>query len=76
MIKYYYIIDLKMIGKIENYVPFVYKNEIGWVVDNENILMDRIMGYDFDDIGDSETQEKVQNITKEKAQSFFKEEVY
>ena len=70
MIKYYYIIDLKMIGKIENYVPFVYKNEIGWVVDNENILMDRIMGYDFDDIGDSETQEKVQNITKEKAQSF------
>ena len=59
-----------MIGKIENYVPFVYKNEIGWVVDNENILMDRIMGYDFDDIGDSETQEKVQNITKEKAQSF------
>ena len=76
MIKYYYIIDLKIIGKVENYVPYLYKNEIGWIVDSENILMDRIMGYDFDDIGDSDIQEKVQNITEEEAQNILKGEIY
>ena len=43
---YYHIIDLNLVGKEEEYVPYIYNKDSGWEVDSENILMDRVMGYD------------------------------
>ena len=43
---YYRIKDLNMVGKEEDYVPYLYKSGKGWIVGHDNILMDRIMGYD------------------------------
>ena len=30
-VTYYHILDLDMVGKEEDYVPYLYKPEIGWV---------------------------------------------
>lgn len=64
--QYYFLSDLKKIGKVEGYVPYLYDSEKGWVVDNEAILMDRIMGYDGESIGSSSVL-SVEEITEEQA---------
>ncbi len=64
---YYYLSDLNTVGKIDNFVPYLYHKEKGWVVDNENILMDRIMGYNGESIGNSSELFKVEEITEEEA---------
>lgn len=56
---YYFISDLNKVAKIENYVPYIYDKNNGWVVDNKNILMDRIMGYDGESIGNSSDRKSV-----------------
>lgn len=65
--QYYYITDLKMIGKMDGYVPYVYDTEKGWVPDRKNQLMDRIMGYDGESIGNSSLLFTLEEITKEEA---------
>ena len=45
-VAYFRIKDLNLLAKEDNYVPYVYKPGEGWIVDNQNILMDRLMGYD------------------------------
>lgn len=73
-VTYYHILDLDMVGKEEDYVPYLYKPEIGWVVDDGNVLMDRIMGYDVDEadtpykIGNSD----IMNLVKEISESEVK----
>ncbi len=67
---YYHIIDLDLIGKEEGYVPYIYKNG-QWVVDKDNVLMDRIMGYDGDDIGCTDMLNRVENIPKSEADKYI-----
>lgn len=56
-VTYYRIKDLDMLAKEEDYVPYLHRPNRGWVVDNENILMDRLMGYN-----DSESVESPYKI--------------
>lgn len=64
---YYLINDLNIVGKEENYIPYIYDKEKGWVVDNDNILSDRLIGYDGDEIGCSDMLFRVDEITEEEA---------
>ncbi len=71
---YYRINDLDLLGKEEDFIPYLYKPEKGWTVDNDNILMDRIMGYDNSEpdnspygIGNLSMMERVEEITEEEA---------
>lgn len=69
---YYFISDLNKVAKIENFVPYIYDKDKGWIVDNENILMDRIMGYDGESIGSSSSIFKVDEITEDQANKIIK----
>lgn len=77
-VTYYRIKDLDMLGKEEDYVPYLYKPGKGWVVDNDNVLMDRIMGYDDSEpanspykIGNSSTMDLVEEISEKSAEKFI-----
>jgi len=65
--QYYFINDLKKVGKKEDFISYIYDEEKGWIIDSENILMDRIIGYDGESIGSSSMLFKVDEITKEEA---------
>ena len=58
--------DLDLVGKIDGGVPYLLKDK-GWAVDNSNILMDRIIGYDGESIGNSSMLSKVEAIPEEEA---------
>ena len=73
-VTYYRINDLNLLGKEEDFIPYLYKPEKGWTVDNDNILMDRLMGYDKSEpdnspygIGNLSMMERVEEITEEEA---------
>ncbi|EHQ88275.1 hypothetical protein [Desulfosporosinus youngiae] len=64
---YYYLTDLNQVGKIEDFVPYLHDKEKGWIVDNDNLLMDRVMGYDGDGIGSSDMVFRADEISGAKA---------
>ncbi len=70
---YYFMSDLNQVGKVEDFVPYLYDEDDGWIVDNDNLLMDRIMGYDDDRIGNTDILFRVDEITKEEADKKIKE---
>ena len=77
-VTYYRIKDLNLLGKEEDYIPYLYKPGKGWVVDNDNVLMDRIMGYDDSEpanspykIGNSSTMDLVEEISEKLAEKFI-----
>ena len=77
-VTYYHINDLDMLGKEEDYVPYLYKPGKGWVVDNDNILMDRVMGYDKSEldnspygIGNLSMMERVTEINQKEAEKII-----
>lgn len=77
-VAYYRIKDLGLLGKEEDYIPYLYKPGKGWVVDNDNVLMDRIMGYDDSEpanspykIGNSSTMDLVEEISEKSAEKFI-----
>lgn len=77
---YYRIKDLKMVGKEEDYVPYLYKPGKGWIVDHDNILMDRIMGYDEAElpgspykIGNNSMMDLVEQISEKEAEKIISE---
>jgi len=56
---YFKLNDLGLIAKLEDRVPYIFQKGVGWSVDNENLLMDRIMGYGDSSVFDySEIPEK------------------
>lgn len=69
--EYYYIKNLNIVGKIDNYVPFIYRKDEGWTVDNDNILMDRIMGYNGESIGNSSQLFEIKEITQKQAEELI-----
>lgn len=75
---YYRIKDLDRVGKEEDCIPYLYEPEKGWVVDKDNILMDRIIGYDeFEPaqspykIGNSDMMDRVEEISQEEAENLI-----
>lgn len=62
---YYRIKDLELIAKIENYVSYIFTRGKGWVVDDNHILMDRMLEYgghsvfDYDEISPKEAQDAI-----------------
>lgn len=73
-VTYYRINDLDLLGKEEDFVPYLFKPGKGWVVDNDNILMDRVMGFDDSEpdnspykIGNSSTMDLVKEISQKEA---------
>ncbi|WP_313583333.1 hypothetical protein [Lacrimispora sp.] len=73
-VTYYRIKDLDLLGKEEDYVPYLYKLGKGWVVDHDNVLMDRIMGYDESEpanspykIGNTSMLDLVKEISQKEA---------
>lgn len=69
---YFYLNELKVIAKMENFVPYIYDKEYGWKVDNENILGDCLIGYDGYDIGSTDMLLKVDKISEEVAMKIIK----
>ncbi|MEM5817463.1 MAG: hypothetical protein AAGU16_06305 [Desulfitobacterium hafniense] len=70
---YYFLSDLSLVGKMDDFVPYLHDKDKGWIVDNNNLLMDRIMGYDGDGIGNSDMLFRVDEITEEEANQRIKE---
>ena len=70
---YYWINDLKIVGKKENHIPYIYDKEKGWVIEPDHILSDRIIGYDGYEIGCSDMLFRVDHITEEEAMKLINE---
>lgn len=71
---YYHISDLNKVGKEEEFIPYIYDKEKGWCVDQSNILMDRIIGYDTTEpkdssyrIGSLDMMDRIREISEEEA---------
>lgn len=63
---FYLLKDLDIIGKIDDLAPYLYDSQKGWVPDEENLLMDRLLGYDRERIGGSMIFE-IEKISEEQA---------
>lgn len=70
---YYYLNDLDQVGKMDDFVPYLHDKDKGWIVDNDNLLMDRIMGYDGDGVGNTDMLFRADEITEEEANQKIKE---
>ncbi|WZL79231.1 hypothetical protein QBE55_03445 [Eubacteriales bacterium mix99] len=70
--EFYLISDLNRIGKIENYIPYLYDTGKGWMVDSDNIVMDRLMGYNGESIGATDALLKIEEISEAEAESRIK----
>lgn len=78
-VTYYRIKDLNLIGKMQDNIPYIYLTEQGWAADTDNILMDRLMGYDETEpkgspyaIGNTSIMELVEEISEDEAERFIK----
>ena len=70
---YYLIKDLNVLGKIEGYLPYLYDASEGWVLDENNILMDRFIGYDGEEIGCMSMLQLIDEISEEEARTLMDE---
>ena len=70
-VSYYHITDLNRTGKEEDYVPYLYDPQNGWAVDRSNILSDRLFGYDGDQIGSTDMQDRIKEITQTEAEELI-----
>lgn len=72
--RYYYINDLEKVGKIMgSNVHYLYNTEKGWIMDSENIIMDRLIGYDGERIGSSEMLFRIDEISEVEANKKIEE---
>jgi hypothetical protein len=68
---YYRVLDKGLIGRQDSmFECYIFHSEKGWIPDEENILMDRIIGYDMDSIGNQDIMSKVEKISEEEAMKF------
>lgn len=63
---FYLLKDINIIGRIDELAPYLYDPQKGWVPDEENLLMDRLLGYDGERIGGSMIFE-IEEISEEQA---------
>lgn len=76
MSTYYHILDKQLIGRTDGpgfRNSFIYQPGIGWKPD-QNIISDRLMGYDPDDVGlgHSSVMDDIKEITEEEALASIK----
>lgn len=65
---YYKILDKGLIGRQDGmFKCYIYDSERGWIPDVDNILMDRLIGYDGDEIGNTDMLTRVKEITEKEA---------
>ena len=68
---FFWINDLKLVAKMENYVSYIYRDG-KWEVDNNNIVNDRYIGYDPNEgIGNTDMLVRIDEITKEEAEKLI-----
>nr|DAZ03603.1 MAG TPA: BssS protein family protein [Caudoviricetes sp.] len=77
---YYHILDLDIVGKEEGFVPYLYDKEKGWQPDKDNVLMDRVTGYDTSEskdssygIGNTDIMSLALEITEDQARKLINE---
>lgn len=73
-ISYYKIHDLNLIGKMDNRVCYIYNKDNGWIIDNNRVLLDRLIGYDETEesgspykLGNMDMMSRIDKITKDEA---------
>lgn len=71
---YYKINDLNLLGKIDDYVYYIFDKTSGWQPDAKHILSDRLFGYDETEeidspyrMGNPNMLSRVEQITEEEA---------
>lgn len=65
---YYWIKDLKLVAKTENYVSYIYRNGV-WERDDNHIVSDRVIGYEpGEGIGNTDMLMKIDEISEEEAE--------
>ena len=70
---FFWINDLKLVAKMENYVSYIYRNG-KWEVDKDNIVNDRFIGYDPNEgIGNTDMLIRIDEITEKEAEKLMKE---
>lgn len=70
---YFWINDLKLVAKMENYVSYIYKNG-KWEVDKEHIVNDRFIGYDPNEgIGNTDMLIRIDEITEAEAEKLIRD---
>lgn len=68
MSKYYKILDKDLIGRQDGvFECFIHGRDSGWLPDSENILMDRIIGYDGESVGSTDMLDRITEISEEEA---------
>lgn len=82
-IQYYFIRDLKLVGKMEDHIPYLYYKNLGWEVDKAHIIWDRLIGYDESEpddspykIGNTDMLSRLEAISKEQAKYFISEDTH
>nr|WP_314460710.1 hypothetical protein [uncultured Clostridium sp.] len=77
-VTYYRIKDLNLLGKEEDCTSYLFKPDKGWIVDNDHILMDRLMGYDESEpddspykIGNTSILDLLEELSENEAQKFI-----
>lgn len=69
---YFLIKDQNLVGKIDDNVSYIYNKHIQkWVIDESRIIMERLLGYDGESIGNTSMLEKIEEISKEEAEKFI-----
>ena len=72
---YFWINDLNLLAKMERRVPYLLVNN-NWEVDNKNIVMDRLMGYEpGEGIGNSDMLFRIDEIGFEEAEMIMRGEM-
>ncbi len=73
MSNYFKILDKDLIGRQDGMFDcHIFHPGEGWKKDTDNVLMDRIVGYDEDGIGNSDMMSRLEEITEEEANKLIK----
>ena len=56
MIQYYYLKDIKRIGKRDKEIYYLLDEEKGWILDEEKNIIDRLIGFDSTKTEDSKSR--------------------
>lgn len=68
MSTYFRILDRNLIARQESMFDcFIFDPQKGWQKDTNNILMDRLVGYNTNSIGNFDVMSMIEQITEEEA---------
>ena len=71
-LKYYWVNDKKLLAKMENDIPFIFKNGV-WSEDTDYIVKDRLIGYvPGEGIGNTDMLDAIDEISLEEAERYMR----